>query len=84
MRNLSLVLVFLIAVLVNFTPLEAFLDHLFDFHFDRKNAGLQFDYEKYEGMSDVEIEARKMEESRERSRDRDNGRGTTREPDRDK
>lgn len=75
----------LIASHAVFSPLNAWIDHIFDFHFDRKDAGLQFDHEKYEGMSDVERHAHEMMDRWDRSKDSDNDRGTCLDgPDRDK
>lgn len=84
-NKLTLTITLLIASYAILAPLEAWIDHIFDFHFDRKDAGLQFDYEKHEGKSDVERHAEEMIDRWSSSRDRDSDRGTMLEgPDRDK
>jgi len=91
MRNFEIKRTCLIATLIIamggiFTPLQAWIDHIFDFHFDRKDAGLQFDHETYDGKSDVEEHVDRFSgRSSERSADRENDRGTTLDgPDRDR
>lgn len=83
----STILALLICSHAIFNPLQAWIDHLFDFHFDRKEAGLQYDYEKHDGKSDVETHADKFcdRNSRDNSRADSEGRGTVLDgPDRDK
>lgn len=85
LNSICLPLTLFIAQYASLGPLNAWVDHIFDFHFDRKDAGLQFDHEKYDGMSDVERHAEQMIERWNNSKDRDSDRGTCLDgPDRDK
>lgn len=87
LNSLCLPLTLLIAQNFSVGPLNSWVDHLFDFHFDRKEAGLQYDYEKHDGKSDVETGVDKFCDrySRDNSRSDSEGPGTVLDgPDRDK
>lgn len=81
--HLTLVLTFLICLSSVFTPLQAFIDHLLDFHLDVDRIPKKEDYNDVYEKDGAKYESRWFYEAQ-RERDQQESRGTTMEPDRDK